>query len=248
VARLGRSRPIQTTVLRRRAAIVRPKIETLTDDFSGSLSKWPGSYGGVIIESGQAKIPNTSGYPGLWTNPNFFDLINSSVFAKITVPPGGSATRETSMEIRPNADQDWAMFLYTGDTIYFDTYTATVRTTWASIAYNATTMAYWRYTSTGEGNIRFSTSPDAVNWTEQANATVSWSVASVNFLVATGWYTTGPDAVVYVDNVNIAPTATGRPKVYVGGSFQSKPGKIWTGSAWVEKPWYRFDGTEWKLI
>lgn len=191
----------------RQVGAAAPKTETLTDDFSGSLDKWPGSYGGVVIEAGQAKIPSTSGYPGMWTNPNYFDLINSSIFAKITVPPGASGTRETSMEVRESAEQNRAMFLYTGDTLYFNTYTAMAGTTWSSVPYNATTMAYWRFSSTGEGNIRFSTSPDGVNWTEQANATVSWSVALVDFLIAAGWYTTGPDSFAYVDNVNVAPVA-----------------------------------------
>jgi hypothetical protein len=43
--------------------------------------------------------------------------------------------------------------------------------------------------------------------------------------------------------------ATGRPKAYLAGSWQEKPGKVYVaGTGWVEKPWKWWDGTGWKLI
>jgi hypothetical protein len=71
----------------------------------------------------------------------------------------------------------------------------------------------------------------------------TWSAAATSNY--TGAY---EERLVFSVAVATVGAPTGRPKVYVGGSFQTKPGKIWTGSAWVEKPWKRWTGTEWKTL
>jgi hypothetical protein len=43
--------------------------------------------------------------------------------------------------------------------------------------------------------------------------------------------------------LGIAPARTGRPKVWNGSSWVSKPAKVWNGSAWVEKPMFGSNGT-----
>lgn len=40
-------------------------------------------------------------------------------------------------------------------------------------------------------------------------------------------------------------TRTGRPKVWTGSAWANKPAKVWTGSAWVEKPVKVWDGSQW---
>lgn len=41
---------------------------------------------------------------------------------------------------------------------------------------------------------------------------------------------------------------TGRPKVWTGSAWAQKPAKVWTGSAWVEKPVKYWDGTTWVTV
>jgi len=179
-----------------------PKASTLTDDFSGDLSKWPGSYGGVVIEAGRAKIPVTASYPSLWTNPVAYNMESSSFFAQITTPAPG-LNREFSMEARLNNDNK-AIFLHAGGWLYFNTYTATVGTTHGSMPYNAVDDAWWKLHSTGPGNIRFSTSRDGFSWTERASATVAWSLTATQLLFMGGvWGAGSPDDVAYADNVNV---------------------------------------------
>lgn len=42
-----------------------------------------------------------------------------------------------------------------------------------------------------------------------------------------------------------AGTRTGRPKVWTGSAWANKPAKVWTGSTWVEKPVKVWSGTAW---
>lgn len=42
--------------------------------------------------------------------------------------------------------------------------------------------------------------------------------------------------------------ATGRPKVYVGGSWTKKPLKVYVGGSWVEKPVKRWNGSSWVAL
>lgn len=55
-----------------------------------------------------------------------------------------------------------------------------------------------------------------------------------------------------IDHVDVAATytvpTTGRPKVYLAGSFQSKPLMVWSGSAWNEKPVKVWTGSAWKTL
>jgi hypothetical protein len=40
----------------------------------------------------------------------------------------------------------------------------------------------------------------------------------------------------------------GRPKAYVTGTWQKKPGKVYIGGQWVEKPFKKHNGTTWVPI
>lgn len=57
---------------------------------------------------------------------------------------------------------------------------------------------------------------------------------------------TGSPAVIKTGSI----TVTGRPKAYVGTSWQKKPAKVYIGGQWVEKPMKRWDSSSstWKAI
>lgn len=46
-----------------------------------------------------------------------------------------------------------------------------------------------------------------------------------------------------VDNVNTIPTTI--PKVWTGSAWVQKPVKVWSGSAWTAKPVKAWSGTAW---
>jgi hypothetical protein len=53
-----------------------------------------------------------------------------------------------------------------------------------------------------------------------------------------------------VPTIPVTKTAaprTGQPKVWTDSAFVNKPAKVWTGSAWVEKPVKVWSGTAWVL-
>jgi len=178
------------------------KAETLTDAFTGDLSKWPGTYGGVIIDGGRAKIPCTAAYPALWTAPTKYDMTGSSMFARIA-PPAPGTNREFTMEVRLD-NPNKALFLLVAGRLYFNTYLAGVGTTHGSVEYSPTLHQWWRLSSTGPNNIRYSTSPDGFTWFEHVSATTQFSLDSVELLFMAGvWGAGSPDDVAYVDNVNV---------------------------------------------
>lgn len=58
---------------------------------------------------------------------------------------------------------------------------------------------------------------------------------------------------VYLDNMVYSANGwpdypTGKPKVYNGSTWVSKPLKRWNGSAWVEEPMTYFNGTNWEYV
>lgn len=44
---------------------------------------------------------------------------------------------------------------------------------------------------------------------------------------------------------DVAPTRTGRVKVWDGAQWVSKPIRVWDGASWVEKPLKVWDGSQW---
>lgn len=72
---------------------------------------------------------------------------------------------------------------------------------------------------------------------------VATSAAS-NQSVAT-WNASNANAIGF----HITETATpGRPKVWTGSAWVSKPAKVWSGSAWVTKPVKVWTGSSWKTV
>lgn len=47
--------------------------------------------------------------------------------------------------------------------------------------------------------------------------------------------------------ISTPPPVGGKIKVWTGSAWVEKPVKVWTGSAWVEKPVKYWDGSAWVL-
>lgn len=98
------------------------------------------------------------------------------------------------------------------------------------------------------------TNPRA-SWTELGdhNGTVpatgiecQWRNDGTNETTFSATYATSARYIFHAIEIAIASAATGgRPKVWTGSAWAQKPGKIWTGSAWVEKPVKRWNGSAW---
>ena len=190
-----------------------PKIETLTDTFDTlDMGKWIGTYGGVTVVGGQAKIPCTSSYPSLVTDYNnpYWDFRDSAIYAKVTVPPLGTGTRETSFDVvRDPGSQDKFTIYCTGQTIYTRVRRGGANVSSGSVAYSPTNHAWWRIRESA-GIVYFEASPDGTTWSPLGSApsyTHLIDVTSVWTGFSAGYYGTEVASDAYVDNVNTVPAS-----------------------------------------
>jgi hypothetical protein len=191
------------------------KIATLTDSFDTAINTgaWPDTSPAVVWDaSGRAKIPCTSSYWALQTGltaGQAYDLTTSSFFAKVTVPPVGSGSRETMMNVFSQSalPQDNKIRIYcNGTTLSAQTILAGTLATVNSTAYNATTHAWWRIRETG-GTVFYDYSPDSQAWTNFASVTAPAFVNKVAAGFASGYWGTESASDTYIDNVNLALTS-----------------------------------------
>lgn len=236
-----------------------PKTETLTDTFDTTVdkvTKWANTSAAVVWESGQAKIPCTNSYYVLGTDyPGTYDFTGSSFVAKITPPPvgSGSLSRETLLRVHlGGSSDDKLVMLVSGTSISARRTVATVNTEGPWTTYDPVAHAWWRIRESA-GTTYFDTSPDGTTWTNYWSVLNGFAVTQVWLSVSSGYWGTETASDAFVDNVNstgVAPPTTGRPKAYVAGSFQKKPGKVYmgVGPGFVEKPWKQWTGSIWKAL
>jgi len=100
-------------------------------------------------------------------------------------------------------------------------------------------------------------SPDgSTGWTTVATGQTGQTGYNVTGLTAlttyyfrvTGTNASGSTTSNVAGPITTAAALSGRPKVYLAGSFQQKPLKVWTGAAWVEKPIKIWTGSAWKTL
>jgi hypothetical protein len=238
-----------------------PKLETLIDTFDTTIDKagkWLWSSAETVWDaSGRAKIPVTTAYYALSSDgAGAHDLTGSYVYMRVYPPPGSAAgSRETTLNVlRGGVSDEKYMMLVTGVdpsiTAMRKIGAATVEGPWA--LYDPVAHAYWRIRESA-GTVYFDTSPDAVTWTNFWSVATGFVITSVWVSLSAGYWGTETASEAFIDNVNstgVAPPTTGRPKAYVAGSFQKKPGKVHmgVGPGFVEKPWKQWTGSIWKAL
>ena len=204
-----------------------PKLATLTDSFETAVdktvAKWNNCTAGVVWDSGQAKIPCVSGGVGNslgTTAPNYFDLKDSAIFARVTPATKRSiydfqaitsnGTRRTSLRLSPRGDPGdyFALEWYPNYGLYGWRVTNSAQDgalgAVAGSIYNPVTHAWVRIRE-ASGTVYFEVSPDGLNWTTFHSMTVT-SAFSIREMSAEfrSWYSgTETPANAYVDNVNL---------------------------------------------
>jgi len=223
------------------------KMETLSDDFATQInpSVW-GSYNSVSWEAGRVRAVSVQAYSGVYTLSSF-DLRESYAFAKVTPPPAATS-RETMLSLSAAVHTEGVYFGVVGSprslmfrrrigNVDTDSYAAydPVQHVWLRVRLIGTT-AYW------------DTAPDGVTWTNRFSITTTSNLSAVQFEMSVGQWAAETDTQPgYFDNVNVVPITGGRPKVWTGSAWANKPAKVWTGSAWVEKPVKVWSGSAWVL-
>jgi hypothetical protein len=112
-------------------------------------------------------------------------------------------------------------------------------------------------TGTTQSQIRIFNDPESTTPTETVVGTSASSTDQGSVYFGTDqntpsgstfwWDDIAVSDVDWIGPLVVPGTRTGRPKVWTGSAFANKPAKVWTGSAWVEKPVKVWSGTAWVL-
>jgi hypothetical protein len=193
------------------------KFGTLTDDFATTVDKsvkWKSATAQVVWEAGQAKLPSTASVSvNLRTDVNtgpFYDLIGSSIAAKVTLPPNATNrfcrfqiiasppvfNNQLQIYRDPAANQLFAIRTLDGINSSGS----------GTVTYDPVAHAWWRIRESG-GTVYCEAGPDGVNYPTLLG---SWATSTckglgsgwVEFLISGG---TTDGASMFVDNVNYLP-------------------------------------------
>ena len=159
--------------------------------------------------TGRAKIPCTSSYWALQTNllaGQAYDLTGSSAFAKVTLPPIGTGTRGTFLNVFAyNNDPQNNKLWMSSDGNFITAYTTLlgVQTSVGSTAYNATTRAWWRIRETGGTDLlRLLVGQPRHGRTSHISRCAARGPTMLPSASPAGYYGTETAADAFVDNVN----------------------------------------------
>lgn len=207
--RLGRSHPFPVHVNRQTIRTPWPKLETLTDDFAGTLVKWPGAFGSPTIVAGQCQIAVNVGYDqGIQTfRPLLYDLIESYMFVEMFPPAVGAGTKEVFFNIQYDlAGTNFVGFYLTGTSFRARYKVNGAATTLATTTYSAVNHAWWRIRESA-GTIYWDTSTDGAAWSNMASvATATFPTGILGEIypsIFAGFYGAEGASNLLVDNVNV---------------------------------------------
>lgn len=148
-----------------------------THDFPGSsldTGIWS-SFGTITVTANEARIPTTA-YMGINTIATL-NITDSSVALKVNFAAAAGGQQRAYVQLRSAGDDTRNINIEIDDValtwIIDAAGSAISTTTWATGAYNATTMAYWRFKHrTARSQIIVESSPDNAVWTERASGAV----------------------------------------------------------------------------
>lgn len=205
-------------------------ISALMDNFTDNLDKdfkWSWSSLEAVRVAGRVRIPCTTSYFQLASEPKY-SLVGSSIYARMYPATGGTGTRETMMQVMLDSN-NYVDILVSGTDLIARRVVAGTPTTVATATYNADTHAWWRIREDA-GTVYFDYSYNGVVWANLGSTTVSWSLALVQAVFASGYYGTESAADTYIDSVNV-----------LGASVPTFPTNSGTSSEFAEA------GTSWTV-
>lgn len=195
-------------------------LQTLTDDFSGTLAKWTVNAATIVGGELAVRCNHTAGAPtyAFATSVEGFTWSGSYLFAKVPGMPAvaGVSTANAQMWVMDSAPADTVArlgFEYRAAANALDcigqsgaTYAPIGTTT--TLTYSATTHAWLRINHTGTA-IVWQTSPDGVTWTTRRTlATVpTWANKTTLLASFQAFRSNGTNDTFRVDNVNAVPSA-----------------------------------------
>jgi hypothetical protein len=195
---------------------VASKLSTLVDFFGGTAintSTWNASSGsGVTLDTtlDRVSVSCTASYTSLGSTA--WDATGSSIYVRVSPAPVGNGSTQTQLQLTAAGGSNKALLMCDGG----GTMRAAVVTsgsTTASVtigAYDAYNHAWWRIRESA-GVFYFDTSADGWTWTQQAQATYSWTATAVTVLLTCGYYgTEAAGMVAYFDHVNTMSSAPGQ--------------------------------------
>jgi hypothetical protein len=239
------------------------KIELLTHDFSSNTGLTMSSVTTTVV-GGQLRLDlsstNTAGctFNALRSN---YTLEGSGIFTEVARPPaslsvanaeylaflariqGVSGSNYFSFELRATAGLTVGFRAWR--TINNGGFAVTTAIEYDPVAHR------WLRIRESAGTIYWDTSPDAIIWTNFT--TWAHTFTSAQLVHPNGGFSTyiGSSAATgdyaLFDNFNLVAPLGGTIKVWSGSAWVDKPVKVWTGAAWVQKPVKVWSGSAWVL-
>lgn len=221
----------------------------IVDKFSTGIGSRFVYWGGTFWNAAWKRVgvPANEQYPGLLATDVGYEITGSSHFAEIVhMPTGGTGTSFSAIVLGPVDNGTYVRTKYTVATgnLTFENAVGYFDATPTTLAYNPVAHRWVRFRESG-GTFYWETSPDAKTWTVRRSITtpqwLKFGTLRTNFegYADAGSVTTPAE----VDNVNTTPTTV--VKVWSGSAWVEKPLKVWNGSAWVTRPVKAWSETAW---
>jgi hypothetical protein len=204
------------------------KISTLIDNFSANdlSTLWAASFGTVNWSTGQVAIKCDTSHDSALATNGPYDLTSSSLYMRF-VPYVATDAQFSVQLMEPSNNENKLHFGYNGSNFVFYKTVSGTQTELGTVAYNSTTMAWWRVRE-ASGTSYIDTAPDSSGspgtWTNQfstPDTTFNFPLTSVEIQMLGGDYGSDPAGYAYIYAVNSSvykPVTSGL--VYMGGYNQ----------------------------
>lgn len=194
------------------AAAANPKIDTLTDDFAGTVvtTKWPNASGGVSYSGGVGQIPISGGVYNSFESAQAYDFASSAMSVQWASVPDltvGAASREVLFRAYIDANNDATMYRSGTNT----SIGLRLRTTGSNSDTIVTTSDTWWRIRESAGTMYWDTSSDGSTWTNRRSLAHSFSAGQLGAIraqILSGDYGVEASATTTCDNFNVAGSAT----------------------------------------
>lgn len=169
-----------------------PALQTKTDPFNltslvaGNWTQFTGGSATFSYTTTGASVvfpaTTSSSTDGDLTIVGTYSLTGSYAVLNVTSVPGATATHtDALMRVRQNST-NYVTIFYEAGTLFFSKVVAGSQTNIASVAYNATTHAWWRIREAA-GTTFWETSSDGVTWTTQTSQLNPITVSVVDVIL-----------------------------------------------------------------
>lgn len=168
------------------------KFDTLTDYFqatslnTGLWSQFTGGSATFTYATSGAQVnypaSSTSSTDGDLSSLTTYDLTASYVYLNVKTVPSAATSADAFLRVAQNST-NWYRWVYEGGTLFAQKQIAGVTVSVFSVAYNASTHAWWRIIEAG-GTISWDTSVDGSSWTNRATFLNTLTLTAMTALIA----------------------------------------------------------------